>query len=177
MRKLLVMFVVSAAFASQAQTVPSSGKIGYADMEYIFKQLPDLKQIETDLKSSQAQFKKDIDAKSQKLQKDYTDFNTNAKTMVDTVRLNKQRELEKGMAALEQLQQDAQNTLQNKQKLLMAPVYLKVNRAIQEVARENGFSTILTRQMSNYRVLLYQAEQFDVSNLVLQKFGITPPAK
>lgn len=176
MKKFFVLFALAAAFVSQAQSVPG-GKVGYADMEYIMGQLPDMKQIETDLKSTQAQFKKEIDAKSQKLQKEYGDFNTNANTMTDTVRVNSQRQLEESMAALEQFQQNAQTTLQNKQKLLMAPLFLKVNRAIKEVATENGFSAILTKKVGNYQVLLHQTEQNNVSNLVLKKFGVTPAVK
>lgn len=175
MKKFFVFVLLAAAFNLQAQSV--TGKIGYADMEYIMSQLPDMKQIETELKSTQAQFKKEIDAKSQKLQKDYGDFNTNAKTMTDTLRINSQRKLEESMAALEQFQQNAQTTLQNKQKLLMAPLFLKVNKAINEVATENGFSVILTKEVGNYQVLLHQSEQLDVSNLVLKKFGVTPVDK
>ena len=59
----------------------------------------------------------------------------------------------------------------------MAPIYLKVNRAIGEVAKENGYSIILTEKVSNFDFLLYRQAQMDVSNLVLKKFGVTPPEK
>lgn len=177
MRKLFLMVALIAGFVSQAQSQQTVNKVGYANMEYIITQLPDVKEIETELKSTQAQFKNQIEVKSQELKKQYADFNANMNTLADTVRMNKKRELEQSVADLEKFQQDAQLTLQNKQKLYMAPVYLKVNRAIGEVAKENGFTVILSQQVSGYRVLLYNNEQVDVSNLVLQKFGVTPVAK
>ena len=176
MKKICLLVALGAALMSNAQTNENAQKVGYANMEYIISQLPDMKAIETDLKSTQAQFKKEIEARSQKLQKAYTDFNANAETMTDTLRQNTQRELEKSMSELEQYQQDAETTLQNKHKLFMAPVYLKVTRAIADVAKENGYGIILSQTISSYPFLLYNNTQVDVSPLVLQKFGITPAA-
>lgn len=177
MKRIFLLAALAAAFVSRAQTPAPSNQIGFANMEYIISQLPDMKAIETDLKSTQTQLRTQIEAKSKELEKQYADFNTQMDSMVDTVRISRQRDLEQAMADLEQMQQDAQLTLQNKQKLYMAPLYLKVNRVIAEVAKENGYSIILTEMISNYRFLLFQQPQKDVSNLVLQKFGVTPPAK
>ena len=177
MKRIFLLAALAAAFVSKGQTTKPSGQIGYANMEYIISQLPDMKAIETDLKSTQTQLRTQIETKSKELEKQYADFNTQMDTMVDTVRQSRQRDLEKAMSDLEQMQQNAQLTLQNKQKLYMAPLYLKVNRVIAEVAKENGYSIILTEMVSNYRFLLYQQPQKDVSNLVLQKFGVTPATK
>ena len=46
---------------------------------------------------------------------------------------------------------------------------------IEEVAKENGFSMILTSQISGLEVILYVDDKLDVSDLVLKKMGITPP--
>jgi outer membrane protein len=176
MKKICLLVALGAALMSKAQSNENAQKVGYANMEYIISQLPDMKAIETDLKSTQAQFRKEIEARSQKLQKAYTDFNANAETMSDTLRQNTERELEKSMAELEQYQQDAQTTLQNKHKLFMAPVYLKVTRAIADVAKDNGYAMILSQTISDLPLLVYNNTQVDVSPLVLQKFGITPAA-
>jgi Skp family chaperone for outer membrane proteins len=59
----------------------------------------------------------------------------------------------------------------------MAPLYLKVDKVIEEVARENGFDIILTQNVSGFNFLLYYDKQRDISDLVLQKFGVQPAAK
>lgn len=175
-RTSLLLLVCCAPFfaAAQATQKTQADKIGYADVQYIMSQLPDMKAIESDLKSTQTQLRNQIQAKSEAVQKQYADFNANAKTMADTVRTRRQGELEKAVTDLEKMQQDAQLTLQNKQKLYMAPLYLKVNKAISEVAQENGFTIILTDRVSNFDFLLYQTPQLNVSDLVLKKFGVTP---
>jgi outer membrane protein len=177
MRKIFLLLVLTASYFANAQSAQTPNKVGFANIEYIISQLPEVKQMETEMKSTQTQLKNQIQSRTKEVEKQYTDFNQNMNTMSDTVRVNKQRDLEKAMADLEKMQQDAQVTLQNKQKLIMAPIYLKVNRAIGEVARENGYSIILTEMVSSYPFVLYHQPQMDVSSMVLKKFGVTPAAK
>jgi outer membrane protein len=177
MKKLFLLLALGLSHFSQGQSPQVDNRVGYANMEYIISQLPEIKELETDMKSTQTQLRNQIQGRSKELEKQYADFNANMNSMEDTVRMSKQRDLEKAMADLEKMQQDAQLTLQNKQKLFMAPLYLKVNRAIAEVAKENGYAIILTEQVSNYRFLLYQQPQMNISDLVLKKFGVTPSVK
>jgi outer membrane protein len=176
-RILLLAFLMAGYFAHAQSPDTTADRVGYANVDYIISQLPDMKAIEADIKSTQTQLRNQLQAKSQELEKQYAAFNANAKDMADTVRVNRQRDLEEAMAEFEQMQQDAQRTLENKQKLYMAPLYLKVNSAIREVARENGYSVILTQTLGDYEFLLYNQTQADISDLVLKKFGVTPPAK
>lgn len=175
-KRTLLLLVIALPLFAQAQTAQQGqpDKVGYANIEYIASQLPDMKAIESDLKSTQTQLRNQIQARSQEVQKQYQDFNASAKTMADTVRMRRQSDLEKAMGDLEKMQQDAQLTLQNKQKLYMAPIYLRINKAISDVAKENGYAIILTDRLSTYDFLLYQTKQLDISDLVLQKFGVTP---
>lgn len=177
MKKILLLVVIVAGYAAQAQEPGAQNRVGYANIEYIISLMPEMKEIEADMKSTQTQLRNQIQTRSQEVEKQYTDFNANMNTMPDTVRMNRQRDLEEAMAELEKMQQDAQQALQNKQRLYMAPVYLKVNSAIGEVAKEAGYSIILTERIGEYNLLLVQDKQKDISDLVLKKFGITPPAK
>lgn len=176
MRYLLLLVAAAAGYFSHAQTASQqpTGKVGYASVERIIRQLPDIKEIQSELQSTQTQLRNRIEAKTQEVQKQYDEFNANAPSMTDTTRAAKQRELEQAIADLEKMQQDARTTLENKQKLFMAPLYLKVNKAIQEVAMENGYEIILTDKISGLDFLLFSADKMDISNLVLQKFGVTP---
>ena len=173
---LIALLPINIAGAQNADTT-SSGRVGYANLEYIMQKLPDMKEIESELKSTQTQLRSQIQTKSDELKKRYEQFNATAQTMVDTVRMKEEQALQEALAGLEQMQQNAQVTLQNKQKLLMAPLYLKVNSAISQVARENGFDIILTDKVGRFDLLVYKNEQRDVSSLVLAKFGVTVDGK
>lgn len=173
MRKLvLVMVFACSAIMSQAQTAAT--KIGYADVDYIINEMPEAKQIESDLKSLQTQLKNQIDAKYAEFQKKYQDYNANINTMLEAVRVNTERELQQLQQNLEKLQQDAQTTIQTKQLTLTKPLYDKIGKAIEAVAKENGFDMILTAQAGGLDVVLYADDKTQVSDLVLKKLGVTP---
>lgn len=175
MRKLALLFVLALGIiTTQAQTPTASSKIGFADVDYIFSQMPEAKQIDAELKSTQAQLKNQIDAKTQEFQKKLADYQQNLNTMLDAVRQNTERELQQLQENLQRLQQDAQTTIQNKQTQLMEPVYKKVGKAIEEVAKENGYTFVLNQQIGGLDVILYGDEKSDVSDLVLKKLGVTP---
>jgi outer membrane protein len=170
-RILLAVFVVTAAFA-KAQT--ASPKIGYADVDYIFSQMPDAKKIETELQSTQTQLKNQLDAKVKEFQDKLAKYQQGAATMLEAVRANEERELQQMQQNIEKLQTDGQTQLQRKQQQLMEPVYAKVGKAIEDVAKENGFTFILNQQVGGLDVILYGDEKMDVSDLVLKKLGVTP---
>jgi outer membrane protein len=56
----------------------------------------------------------------------------------------------------------------------MEPVYKKVGKAIEDVAKENGYTFVLNQQIGGLDVILYGDEKNDVSDLVLKKLGVTP---
>jgi len=175
MRKLVLLFVFSfAAFVSNAQ---APVKIGYADPDYILGQLPEAKQIDSELKSLQTQLKNQIDGKVAEFQKKLKDYQDNLNTMLAPVRENTERELQQLQQNLEKLQQDAQTSIQTKQNQLMQPVYQKIGKGIEDVAKENGYTLVLSNQVGGLDVVLYGDEKIDVSDLVLKKLGVTPKPK
>lgn len=174
MRKFVLLVVLGlAAITSQAQTATPT-KIGYADVDYIFSQMPEAKQIDADLKSLQAQLKNQIDTKYADFQKKLKDYQDNINTMLEAVRTNTERELQQMQQNIQKLQEDAQTTIQSKQTALMAPVYDKVGKAIEATAKENGFTFVLNQQIGGLDVILYGDEKMDISDLVLKKLGVTP---
>ncbi len=170
MKKLLFLVVLGCvAIATQAQT-----KVGYANVDYIFASMPESKQIEAELKTLQTQLKNKIDADYQKFQKNLQEY-TAATNIPDAVRVNTERELQQQRENIEKLQQDAQTNVQNRHAQLMAPVYEKMGKAIQETAKENGYQLVVSEQLGGLDVVLYADDNIDISDLVLKKMGITPP--
>ena len=174
MKKIVFLFAFGlAALFAQAQ---SPAKIGFADAEYIFSQMPEAKQIETELQTLQTQLKKQYDGKVAEFQKQLQQYQAYGNTVPDAVRQNTERELQQLQQNIQKLEQDSQENLQRKQVQLMEPVYTKVGKAIEEVAKANAFTMILTNQVSGLDVVLYADDQSDISDLVLKKMGITPQA-
>ena len=163
--------MMCSGFAAKAQ----AQKIGFANVDYVYVQMPESKQIEAELQSLQAQLKKSIDDKAAEFRKKLEDYNANINNMLPAVRANTERELQQLQQNLQKLQEDAQSTIAEKQEQLMEPVYAKVGKAIEDVAKENGFSLILTGQVGGgIDIVLYGDEKLDASDLILKKMGVTP---
>ena len=173
MRTLFVLLFAFVAFAASAQTQ----KIGYADFEYIFSQMPESKQIEADMKTHSAQLENQLKAKYQEYQQKVQAYQAMPATTPDAIRKDKEQELTQLQESIQKFQQDAQSSLTKKQSDLMEPVFKKVSLAIETVAKENSYSFIISQTvLGGGDILLYNDEQYNISNLVLKKWGITPAA-
>lgn len=172
MRTLFLLLFCVFAVSAQAQ---ETQKIGYADWEYIFSQMPEFKQIDNELKTHGTQLENQLKAKYQDYEAKVKAYQGMPATTPDAIKADKERELAGLQESIQKFQQDAQTSLQNKQVALMDPIYKKVGKAIEDVAKENGYAFIMAPQVVNGGdILLYSDEKYNVSNLVLKKLGVTP---
>ncbi|MBL7860384.1 MAG: OmpH family outer membrane protein [Cyclobacteriaceae bacterium] len=173
MRTLFLFLFCAVAVSTQAQ---ETQKIGYADWQYIFTQMPEMKQIEAELKTHGTQLENQLKAKSQEFEAKLKAYQSMPATTPDAIKADKERELQVLQESAQKFQQDAQTSLANKQNALMDPVFKKVGKAIEDVAKENGYSFIINPQSMNSGedILLYSDEKYNISDLVLKKLGITP---
>ncbi len=171
---ILLLTIFSAAAFAQTQTQPAVQKIGYADWDYIFSQMPEYKQIDSQLKTHGDQLQAQLKAKYTEYETKLKAYQTTGATMVDAVRKDKEAELTQLQENIQKFQQDAQTSLQKKQTDLMEPVFAKVGKAVEAVAKENGYSFIINPQLvGGGDVLLYNDEKYNISLLVLKNLGVT----
>lgn len=174
-QKFVLAFVtcfLMAGMTLQAQNV----KIGYADVDYILSQMPETKQVESELQSLNTQLQNQLQSKYQEYQQKLQAYQQQASTMVDAIRQEKETELAQLEQRIQKLQTDAQGTVQKKTSELMQPLYSKIGDSIEAVAKANGFTYIINGQVGGIDVVLYADEQYDVSDMVLKNMGITPSA-
>ncbi len=168
---MLALVAVFACFAAQAQT---GMKVGYADVDYILSQLPETKQVESDLQAHNTQLQSQLQAKYQEYQQKGAAYQQGAADMIEAVRKEKEQELTDMGSRLQQFERDAQASLQKKQAELTQPLYIKVGETITAVATENGYDYILSAGVGGVDIVLFAKDEHDVSDLVLKKLGITP---
>jgi len=173
---LFLAGLVCASFLAQSQTTQ---KIGYAEWDYIFSQLPDYKRIEAELKTHVTQLENQLKAKIQDYENKLKAYQGMPATTPDAIRSDRERELTQMQESITKFQQDAEASSRKKQTDLMEPVYTRVGKAISDVAKENDYTFIINPQtVQGADILLYSDEKFNISDLVLKKMGVTPaPAK
>lgn len=176
MRTIFFLVLLGCATITQAQTQPPvAQKIGYADWDVIFVQLPEYKQIEAEMKTHQSQLENQMKAKQLDFETKLKAYQSMPATTPDAIKADKERELQGLQEGYQKFQQDAQTSLQNKQTALMEPIYAKVGKAIEDVAKENGYAFIINPQLiGGGDILLYSDDKYNITDLVLKKMGVSP---
>ncbi len=174
MRSLFNLLIALNVLNAEAQTVQPQQKIGHADWEYIFSQIPEYKQIENELAVFESQLQQQLKLKSQEFEAKYAVYKALPPSTLETIRKDKESELAYLRENIQKFEQDATASMQKKQSDLVRPVFAKVGKAIEEVAVENGYDYIVNPQMiGGGDVLLYTNEKYNISDLVLKKLGVT----
>jgi len=150
-------------------------KFGFLNSAGILSEVPEVKQAESNLKAYQEQLSKQGQQKVEALQAKYTELARKEKQgEIAPKALQEQAEkLKVEEEELAKLEQEMQNQLGQKREALLQPILDKINKAITDVAKEQGFSYIFD---SSAGILLYADEASDVSTLVRTKLGLPNPA-
>ncbi len=168
--------LLSAALSIVGLGLMAQLKIGYTNADYILSLMPEAKQIESDLTAYESQLQNQLKSKYDEFQAKAADYQQNGASMIDAVRLDKEQELQNMQQEIASFEQQAQQSLGNKRNQLVSPAYEKIGTAIEQVAKENGYTHIFSSGSPGFSVLLYAREEDNVSDLVLKKLGIDPPA-
>ena len=170
--------IIVALLACMLQVSAQNGlKIGYTNADYVLSLLPEAKQIDAELKAYEKQLQNQLQAKYTNLQAKVAEYEKNAAGYDDLIRADKEQEIQQQQQSIQKFSQDAETSLGNKRNKLLQPAYEKIGNAIKQVALDNGYSHIFSAGAPGFDVLLYAREEDDVSDLILKKLGITPPAK
>ena len=180
MKKLHLTFaaallVAGSFFASSAQA-QAPLKIGFTSVEYVLAQMPESKQIESDLKTYNSQLEAQLKSKYQDYQTKLDAYQKGASTMTPVIKADKEKELTTLQQSIQEFQQSAQQGLQQKQQTLLKPVLDKIQKTIDAVADENGYTYVLNSDSGSNPILLHGPKEGDISDVILKKMGITPSA-
>ena len=173
--KSLVVSAILTLFAFTVQAQDNL-KIGFVETEYILSQMPEAKQIQSELQAYQRQLMNKINATIQGFQQQAQQYQQTAGTMTEQARQEKEAELQELQQQIQQDQQQAQLSLQQKENELLEPVYEKIQNNIDDVAAANGFSHVFSSNAGGSPILIYvkNQDEANISDMVLEAMGITP---
>jgi outer membrane protein len=169
------LLVVGSFFAPAAHA-QAPLKIGYTSVEYVLSQMPERKQIESELKTYSGQLEAQLKSKQTAFQTKLDAYQKGGSTMTAVVKADTEKELQTMQQGLQEFSSTAQQSLQQKQQQLLSPALDKVQKNIDLVANENGYTYILNSDAGSSPILLHGPKDGDVSDLILKKMGITPTA-
>ncbi len=164
--KAIIFMLVGFAATANAQQ-----KIGYLNAQAILADMTEMKAADSQLEAfAKALTNKDslmviaFQAKAQVFQEKVQ------KGEIAPIEQEKQKKgLEEEQAKIQQYEQEMQQQMAEKRKVLYQPLLDKVNKAIGEVAKEQGYTYVVDVTSGS---LLYADEKNDLQNAVRQKLGL-----
>ncbi|MEZ5104634.1 MAG: OmpH family outer membrane protein [Draconibacterium sp.] len=170
MKTILQFVIISVLFPVSSVMGQENLKIGHVNIQEIVKQLPETDTIQMLLKKEADDMEKMFNDMLKEHDSHVKKFEAEQNTYSEFVRKSRENDLMEMATKIQQYQQTANQQLQKRNMELIQPVYDKVNKAIEKVALENGFTYVL--DLSNGGVAFHSPTSEDLNSLVLREIGI-----
>ena len=171
MKNILKLTVVGAVILISSFTA-NAQKIAHIDLDSVISIMPESKVAQQSVQEYANQLQQQVTAMQAELQTKYEEYQTKSKDMAEIVRASKEKELNDLNQRIQDFQQQAQTDYQKKSAELSKPVYEKAKKAIDQVAKDNGFKYVLDTSTG---IVIYNEPADDIYALVVKKLGITVP--
>jgi outer membrane protein len=167
MKKLLLLVFV---FVFVQNLSAQKGKYGHLNSDSVLLKMPELQLADTKLKTIISELETEIVEMNTNYEELVTAYNENETTWSDLIKQNKLDEITTLSERIQQFQISAQEEVNTKRTELYSPILEKFNKAIEDVAKENGYKMVFDNGKG---FLLYYDDEDDVTTLVEKKLGIT----
>lgn len=163
LRSLLFLILVAFSTTAFAQT-----KFAYTNVEYVLAQMPESQNVQQQLQTYEQTLTRNLQNQYQMFQQNLAQYEQSASMMTDSARTARETQLQQMQAELQNAQVNAEQQLAQRQSELLAPLYEKIQNAINQVAEEDGYTHVFRAQ-----ALLFAPETEEISLKVLEKLGVT----
>ncbi|MFC5046605.1 OmpH family outer membrane protein [Aquimarina hainanensis] len=161
--------VLSILFMAVSLTMVAQSKVGTIDSEFILSKMPELTKVQEDIKAYNGKLEAELKTKLDSYQALVKDYQAKEATMTDALKKTKQEEIIKLEGDINKFRQNGAQLAQLEQNKLLQPLYQKIGKALEEVAKAGGYSQVLTISNSG---LAYIDPTFDLTKTVMTKLGI-----
>ena len=147
----------------------SQNKFGYIDSQELLLIMPERKTAETEVQNFAKSLESQLGLMTAEYQESVQEYQANESTYTDLVKQDKVAEITGLEQRIQTFQQNAQQSLQEKEQELLEPILSKARKAIEDVATEGGFTYIFDKSQGS---ILYAKESENVLSLVKKKLKL-----
>jgi len=169
MKRALILAVVltCALTAAQAQ------KFAYVDTEYILEKMPEYTAAQKQIEQLSNQYQTMIEAELKKVDQLFRTYQGEKGRLNDLQRQQREQEILSKEQAVRELQKThfgQEGTVTKRTEALIQPIKERVQRAIDQLAREGGYAVIF--DVAAAPGFIYLDAGYDLSEKVLGKLGL-----
>ena len=170
MKQFLIVLCISTGIFGFSTTT-NAQKIGYISADEIIQLMPEAATVQKELDQYQQSLYQNAQDKQTALNESIQKFVKDSSTMSASLKEVKRSDLQKQSQELSGEQQKIQNEFEQKRQELSVPIQKKLQTAIEEVAKENGYTYVMPRE-----ALIIMPPSNDIGPLVIKKLGLKQPA-
>jgi len=169
MKKFVTIVLISVGLFGFSNIVHAQ-KIGYISADEVIQLMPEAAAVQTQLDEFQQSLYKNADDQKTALNEAVQKFYKDSAAMSPSLKEVKRTDLQKQVADISGMDQKIQNQFEQKRQELSLPIQKKLQGAIEDVAKENGYTYIFPRE-----ALIYMPPTSDIGPLVRKKLGLKEP--
>ncbi len=165
MKKIIVaLLILATGFQSNAQS-----KTGTIDTEFILSKMPELPKAQEELKAYNTKLEGELKVKVEKYQAIVKEYQDKVTGFTEPMKKTKQEEIIALEEDIAKFRQNGTQLVQIEQNKLLQPLYQKIGKALEEIAKAEKYTQVFNISGSG---LAYIDPNFDLTKSVMTKLGI-----
>ena len=162
------LLLILSLFLATATSLTAQ-KFAYINSQELINELPEVKEANSNIEAFQSQLQKKGQEMIQALQTKYASVEQNRDSYSPIELEQEVQKLKDEEAQILQFEQTSQQKILDKSETLLAPIRLRIEDAIKQVADENGYDYVFDYSMG---LVLYANEETNIGDLVKAKLGL-----
>lgn len=168
MKKIFILFIVIGISTS---TFAQAGlKLGHINSQELLQAMPENDSAQAKFEKVTKELQDQLEAMQVEFNKKYQDYVSKKDTYSELIRQTKETDLQQMNQRIQQFQANAEQDLQKQRTDIYKPILDKANKAVSEVAKENGFTYIF--DLISGTVIFHSENSLDILPLVKKKLGL-----
>jgi outer membrane protein len=167
MKRILPLVLFCLLLSAIDTGLQAQNKIGYISLQELIPAMPEFKKAEADLADYGKALNEQLNEYRRTFDREDSIFKTDSAKMSPATREVKRKNLNELAMKVYNFQNEAQQMLQKKENELIVPIQQKAVQTTQAVAKENGYSYILSKDQ-----LIHFPATDDMLPLVAKKLGL-----
>ncbi len=164
--KFALLFVCITGFAQTTDTAQT--KLGTVDIDFIISQMPELADVQKQVEDYGKSLDEDLQTKIDAYQAAIDKYTKDEPTLTIAQKKTAQEEILKMESDIQKFQQNGSQLIVLKQDEYLQPLYAKVGTALEKVAKDGGYTQVITRNKD----VVFVDNRFDLTIAVLSELGI-----
>ena len=169
MKQIITLAILASAMIWSPAMAQKSNKFGHINSAELLGLMPERKAAAAKMDS----ITKDVEKQLQEMMTEYRakqeKYSSEAPKLSELVKKDKEEELTSLGTRIQNFQQQAQQSLEQQEQALIEPIVTKAKKAIEQVAKENGYTYIFDTSAGS---LLFWEESDNVLASVKKKLNL-----